>query len=313
MYICKAVGAEVYATTDSPSKAAFLQEKFELPADRMFSCADESFVVDVMVATQNRGMDLVLNSLTGELLHASWQCVAEGGMMVELGRRDLAGHGKLAMDLFQGNRGFFGVDIVRLCRNHKNEARSLLEKMISLYEAGQIKPLGPIVIVDAENILEAFRLMQRRKHIGKIIIRMPNHPKSLPGVPVPGQKELFRHDASYLLVGGLGGLGQAVAKWMVERGARNLIFFSRSAASADAHEQFFRELEASGCLVQTMSGDVSNLNDVKSAVACADKPIAGVFQLSLVLRVLLSPCLCSFIFVPVELTFCRTGPFLKCP
>ncbi|KAL4916115.1 hypothetical protein BDW62DRAFT_218861 [Aspergillus aurantiobrunneus] len=284
MYICNAVGAYVYATTDAPAKAAFLTEKFGLPASRIFSCADESFVVDVMAATQSRGVDLVLNSLTGEMLHASWQCVAEGGVMVELGKHDLVGHGKLALDLFQGNRGFFGVDVARLCRNSRGEARSLLEKIVSLYEAGQIKPLGPIVTIDGENIVEAFRFMQQRKHTGKVAIRMPDHPDGLPGMAVPGQRKLFRPDVSYLLVGGLGGLGQAVATWMVERGARHLIFFSRSAASGDAHGPFFDELDASGCSVQVMSGDVSSVNDVKRAVASANRPIAGVLQMSLVLR-----------------------------
>ena len=67
-----------------------------------------------MRATNGRGVDVVLNSLSGELLHASWQCVAKFGKMVEIGKRDFIGRGKLMMDIFEANRSFFGVDLAQI-------------------------------------------------------------------------------------------------------------------------------------------------------------------------------------------------------
>lgn len=61
-----------------------------------------------------RGADVFLNSLAGDLLHASWKCVAKSGKMIELGKRDFLGHGMLSMDLFGGNRAFYGVDLSEL-------------------------------------------------------------------------------------------------------------------------------------------------------------------------------------------------------
>ena len=72
-------------------------------------------MTDIMSATNGKGVDLVLNSLSGELLHASWKCVAEYGMMVEIGKRDLIGRGKLNLDIFEANRGYCGVDIAQVC------------------------------------------------------------------------------------------------------------------------------------------------------------------------------------------------------
>lgn len=275
----------MYATTDSPEEATFLTETFGLTKDRTFSSMDESFLVDVLKATDGKGVDLVMNSLTGELLHASLQCVAENGIMVELGKRDIVGHGKLALDLFNGNRGFFGIDIARLCAGRPFEARKLLETIVAMYEVGEIRPFQSIVIFDAENISEAFQFMEKREHNGRVAIRMPEDPDSLPGVSVPGLRNLFRPDVSYLLVGGLGNLGQAIATWMVERGARNLVFFSRSAAHKDVHGAFFDDLVSSGCSVQTFSGDAGKLEDVKQVVINAEKPIAGVMQMSVAYRV----------------------------
>lgn len=85
-----------------------------IPRQRIFNSRDSSFLPALMRVTQGRGVDVVLNSLAGELLHASWKCVAEFGKMVEIGKRDFLEHGKLDMDAFCGNRAFFGVDLIRL-------------------------------------------------------------------------------------------------------------------------------------------------------------------------------------------------------
>ncbi|KAJ5930964.1 Acyl transferase/acyl hydrolase/lysophospholipase [Penicillium verhagenii] len=78
---------------------------------RIFSSKDVSFKLDLLCATAGRGVDVVLNSLSGELLHASWECVAEFGRMIELEKRDFLNHGKLEMSAFQVNRAFFRIDI----------------------------------------------------------------------------------------------------------------------------------------------------------------------------------------------------------
>jgi len=101
----------MYLTAGSEEKVRFLQDTFDFPRERIFHSRDSSFLPDLMKATNNRGVDVVLNSLSGELLHASWQCLAEFGRFVELGKRDFNGHGRLEMDTFEANRSFFGVDL----------------------------------------------------------------------------------------------------------------------------------------------------------------------------------------------------------
>jgi hypothetical protein len=101
-------------------------------------------------------------------------------------------------------------------------------------------------------------------------------------LPMPGQ---FRSDACYLLVGGIGGLGRVISTWMVENGARNILFFSRSAAEGPDTTPFFDELRALGCVVSTFAGSVTNLTDVLAAVKQTTRPIAGVMQMSAVMRV----------------------------
>ena len=90
-------------------------ETHGLSRDHIFYSRDNSFKEDILKATNGVGVDLVLNSLSGELLHASWECVADYGILVEIGKRDLIGEGSLAMDIFEDNRGYHGVDVSKLC------------------------------------------------------------------------------------------------------------------------------------------------------------------------------------------------------
>ena len=95
----------------------------------------------------------------------------------------------------------------------------------------------------------------------------------------------FRSDACYLLVGGLGGLGRVISTWMVENGARTILFLSRSAKEGPETSPFFNELRAQGCEVLTFAGSVTNLSDVEAAVQQATRPVAGIMQMSAVMRV----------------------------
>jgi NADPH:quinone reductase-like Zn-dependent oxidoreductase len=98
-------------------------ETFSIPRENIFDSRSPSFFVGVMKQTGHRGVDIVLNSLSGELLHVSWRCVAKFGRMIELGKRDILGHGQLDMDLFGGNRSFTGVDVMQVLEEDLGQFR----------------------------------------------------------------------------------------------------------------------------------------------------------------------------------------------
>lgn len=159
-----------------------------------------------------------------------------------------------------------------------------MNQTIELYEKGAIKPIHPITTFDAVAIEDAFRFLQKGQHIGKIVVKVPANSDELPTATV-SQSLVLRPEASYLLVGGLGGLGKAVATWLAEHGAKHLIFLSRSAGKTAADSCFIKELEAMGCSVNCVAGSVSDIATVQIAVKIAPYPIAGVLQMSMVLRV----------------------------
>jgi NADPH:quinone reductase-like Zn-dependent oxidoreductase len=110
------IGAEVYTTVSSQKKIEFLVEEFNIPRDHIFNSRNASFEEDLLRQTKGRGVDLALNSLSGELLHATWRCIAKWGTLVEIGKRDLLGSGKLNMEVFLANRSYRCVDIDQMCR-----------------------------------------------------------------------------------------------------------------------------------------------------------------------------------------------------
>lgn len=165
----------------------------------------------------------------------------------------------------------------------------LLKDMVDYYRSGHIKPIQPLKTFSAASVQDGFRYMQKGQHMGKIVVSIRKNAQEDeldPNEPVAKEPGKLRLDdsASYLLVGGLGGLGRAIASWMVEHNARNLIFLSRSAGIREEDQEFARELESQGCTVQLVKGSVTEYSDVQRAIEQAKAPIKGILQMSMVLR-----------------------------
>lgn len=275
---------QIYCTVGNEEKTSFLVNNFNIPKSHIFHSRDTSFLPALMAATHHRGVDVVLNSLSGELLHASWKCVAAFGTFVEIGRRDFIGHGKLAMEGFESNRTFVAVDLQHLINQRPWLVGELQERAIAYWREGHIKPVIAAEF-SATRVAEAFRLMQKSHHIGKIVATMPEDANQLlPSEPVYEPLRL-REDRAYLFVGGLGGLGRSIASWLVEKGAREIIFFSRSAGLVRDNDLFVQELAVMGCRAIRVSGDVCEYEDVVRAIKSTGKPVGGLLQASMILRV----------------------------
>lgn len=173
-----------------------------------------------------------------------------------------------------------------------SSSKSLLKIYQSLNHRAKARDVDPdyeYAIVDGDIKIPRFHwttekeeLLDRVSHLTTDESGSQTHPIPNGGPPTPA---LFRADACYLLVGGLGGLGRVITTWMVENGARNIIFLSRSAKEGPETTPFFDELRARECEVLTFAGSVTSLSDVEAAVKLATRPVAGVMQMSAVMRV----------------------------
>ncbi|KAI1817358.1 putative polyketide synthase [Poronia punctata] len=283
--ICRMVGAEVYVTVGQDVKRDFLVENFGISRDRIFNSRNPGFEAAIMEHTSGYGVDIILNSLTGDLLDASWRCIAEGGTMVELGKKDHIDRNSLSMEPFARNASYRCFDM-----SHKHVSdlviADLFRRMMDLINTGVVKPISPIKLFAYNDIPSALRFMRSANHIGKIIISNKDHAEADPAVPVrPALRSLeLRGDVSYLIVGGLKGLCGSLAVDMARHGARNLVIMSRSGCDDPRSRGILRDLGNYGCSVDVARGDVSKVQDVRLAFNNASKPVAGVIQGSMVLR-----------------------------
>ncbi|KAE8140176.1 hypothetical protein BDV38DRAFT_280173 [Aspergillus pseudotamarii] len=286
--LARMAGAEIYTTVGNEEKVKFLMDNLGIPRNRIFNSRNTSFVEDIMRETDNQGVDLALNSLSGELLHATWRCIAPFGKMVEIGKRDLLGSGKLDMQPFLENRSYCSVDLDQIGLRKPTLTKELLKETVHLLKECHIQPIRPIKTFDCHRILDAFRYMEQGVHMGKIVVSMRNAAAEVTlntqTVTKQSRNNQLDSSAAYLLVGGLGGLGRAIASRMVERGARHLIFLSRSAGATKTHWDLSLELSSMGCRADFVQGSVLNVDDVTKAINYAHGRLKGVLQMSMVLR-----------------------------
>ncbi|KAI1116262.1 polyketide synthase [Nemania sp. NC0429] len=287
--IARHIGAVVYATVGSDVKRKYLVEQLGIPDSHIFSSRDLSFAEGIRSCTGGRGVDVVVSSLVGDLMHASWECIGQFGRFVEVGKRELLDAGRLAMEVFLRNATFTAFDLSEIYYREEQLFRDtwkrLLADTLELYRSGKVAA-APTTIFDVADIGQAYRYFSIRDRVGKIVVSLENPASSVPVAPTK-YSTTFAPDKVYLLVGCLGGLGRSLSRWMFARGARRFCFMGRSGLRNSAAKTLVEGLRASGAVVQVVTGDVSQASDVLAAVdAChqvADH-IGGVVQAAMGLR-----------------------------
>ncbi|KAM3497810.1 hypothetical protein MY10362_008850 [Beauveria mimosiformis] len=279
--LCKYIGAEIFATCGSQDKVDFLVEHAGIPADHIFHSRDTSFGAQIMAATNNYGVDTILNSLTGDLLDESWRCIAAEGTMVELGKRDMLDRKGLSMEPFGRNASYrcfdMGHDIVSGAM-----INDLLKRLFVLLEAGHVKPVHVAKTFGWDNISGAMRYMRSANHIGNIVITS-EEPVTVPVRPSRRPPQL-RGDAGYLLIGGLKGLCGSIAIRLAGLGAKHIVVMARSGYGDEVSQRVILDLAGLGCAVTLGQGDVSKADHVRRVIGQSPVPIGGVIQGAMVLR-----------------------------
>nr|QTE76000.1 ScyPKS [Scytalidium album] len=284
--LCQLIGAEIYATVGTKEKKELLMDLFKIPEDHIFYSRDGSFAKGIMRMTGGKGADVIFNSLAGEALRITWDCIAPYGRFIELGARDLTVNTRLEMKNFIKNPMFAAFNFIYLVRAKREVADKVCADVMDLFRNKLIKGPSPLHVHRISKVEEALRIMQTGKHMGKLVaVSEPD--EIVQTIPRDTSKNLLRADASYLLVGGLGGIGRATALWMIEHGAKNLIFANRSGLASQEARDTIDALKSKGASAAVYSCDVSKSEALAELVAESSKsmpPIRGVIQGAMVLR-----------------------------
>ena len=264
-------GAEIFTTAGSPEKRSYLRA---LGVTHVFDSRSLDFADEIMHQTGGHGVDIVLNSLAGEFIAESVSVLAPGGRFLELGKR-----GILSKEEFFRRRPdceYYAYDLGDEALADPSLLPALFAELLPAFKKGELHAL-PVTIFKVEQTVDAFRFMARAKHIGKIVVTHPM-PKATSGSS-PNRLSL-RGDASYLVTGGLSGLGLEIARWMAHEGARNLILMGRREPSPDAR-RVLDELAHYGGKIAIEKCDVSDegqLTAVFNSIAKSMPPVRGIIH-----------------------------------
>lgn len=278
MQIAKLRGATIIATAGSGEKRALLRN---LGADFVCNSRTLAFAEEVMGFTGGKGVDVVLNSLAGEAMIRSMDCLKPFGRFIELGKRDFYANTHLGLRPLRRNLSYFGVDVDQLIGTHKELSQRLFAEVVDLFAEGELSPL-PHRAFDGAHIGEAFRLMQRAGHIGKIVVT-PARQASVSEAPV----NTFPVDAEgwHVVIGGTSGFGLATAEWLADRNARHLALISRSGHLAEGVAAQVEALREKGVTVEIAAVDVTDAAALDRFVdqLGSRRPIKGIVHAAMVL------------------------------
>ncbi|HSS64317.1 MAG TPA: SDR family NAD(P)-dependent oxidoreductase, partial [Gammaproteobacteria bacterium] len=274
-------GAEIFATAGSEEKRDFLRLA---GVEHVFDSRSLDFADEIMARTRDEGVDVVLNSLSGEALARSLTVLRPFGRFLELGKRDFYQDTRVGLRPFRHNLSYFGIDADQLLVERPDVSRRVFREMMALFDQAVFTPL-PYRVFSASRAGDAFRFMQRSEHIGKIVVARDKLPVPVrPSAPAEVQFAL-KPDATYLVTGGLSGFGLATARWMVDRGARCLVLLGRSGLQNNEARTKIEELEKLGALVRVLRADVADDQSLRQVFERIDRdlpPLRGLVHSAMV-------------------------------
>ncbi|ATY60574.1 Beta-ketoacyl synthase [Cordyceps militaris] len=284
--LAQMIGAEIFATVGSLDKKQHLIEEYGIAEDHIFYSRDTSFGPALRDATGGKGVDVVINSLAGDLLRETWSCLAPFGRFIEIGKRDINSNTRLEMAKFEWNCTFSSVDLTKVADFRPKIMGRVFRDVMELLGKKTIKPISPITTVNIGEVESALRKLQSGKTTGKVIVSHELDGKINATHPEPNAS-LLKADATYIIIGGTGGLGRSMSKRMVQRGARNIVLLSRSGNMTPELEKLSADCELSGAKIHVMACDVADQAKVNELIAQLQgslPPILGVIHAAMVLR-----------------------------
>ena len=269
--IAKNVGAEIYATAGTEEKRELLRK---MGVKYVMDSHSLDFVKEIRNYTNGEGIDVVLNSLTGEAMIQSIKLLRGFGRFLEIGKKDVYENSILKMDIFKESISYTFFDLHKMLNERPDLVRGHLNNVMNHFENGHYAAI-PKTVFPASAMLDGFNMMAKGQHVGKIVFDLND-----PLLMVEPAKKMFSENDTYLITGGMGGLGFALAEWMCEKGAVNIVLVGRNKPS-DARQKEINKLIARKKNILILNGDISNPSDVDlilNEIRLSMPELKGVFH-----------------------------------
>ncbi|MGB9305381.1 MAG: SDR family NAD(P)-dependent oxidoreductase, partial [Mycobacterium sp.] len=279
--IARAAGAQIFATAGSEKRRDLLRD---MGIEHVYDSRSVEFAEQIRRDTDGYGVDIVLNSVFGAAQLAGIKLLALGGRFVEIGKRDIYGDTKLGLFPFRQNLSFYGLDLGLMSVSQPAAVHELLSTVYRQTAEG-VLPMPESTHYPLAEAATAIRVMGAAEHTGKLILDIPHAGRSSVVMP-PEQATVFRGDGSYIITGGLGGLGLFLAEKMASAGAGRIVLSSRSQPTQKALETI-ELVRAIGSDVVVECGDIAAAGTAErllTAATATGLPLRGVLHAAAVVE-----------------------------
>merc|ERR1719271_1829687 len=166
VHLALRAGCRVFATASTDEKCKLLMS---LGVEECFSSRDvAAFSAGVRDATGGEGVDVVLNSLSGDAIPRSLQLLRPFGHFLELGKRDQYNATPVSLAPFLAGLTYSAAHLDVLMLQCPSRARRLLDEV---WEALPDLPCLPTKVFPLADLKEALAYMSTGRHIGKVLLR----------------------------------------------------------------------------------------------------------------------------------------------
>ncbi|EDM74390.1 mixed type I polyketide synthase - peptide synthetase, partial [Plesiocystis pacifica SIR-1] len=170
--LARAAGATIFGTASTPAKLEHLRS---LGVQHPINYVEHDFHERVQALTAGRGVDVVVNTLTGEAIQKGLDLLAPGGRYVEIAMSGLKAAPKLDLSGLCDNQSFISVDLRRLMLRDRALTARYVARMVEALEARTALPtIGRVFPL--ESIREAYALLEDRGNVGKVVVEVPEAP-----------------------------------------------------------------------------------------------------------------------------------------
>ncbi|KAH7349024.1 hypothetical protein BKA66DRAFT_563574 [Pyrenochaeta sp. MPI-SDFR-AT-0127] len=261
--IAQMIGARVFATVKTREENDLIMREFGVLRQHIWYAGSDTFAEGIRDMTNEHGVDVIFNTLAEpHVLCATWSCLANFGRFVQVGTES----GPYSDVPFEKNMTLLSADIAAIATYRPQVLQRILADVARLLQYGRIKPAYQIKTFGISEVAAALQHVQASGIHGKAVV-VPRDNELVEAPRIVQSNELFRHDATYLLIGGTGGLGRSMAKWMIRKGAQNIVLLSRSGTLRGKAKSQIDAANNAGANVVVRRCDVVNRLDVDQLIS----------------------------------------------
>ena len=271
--LAKAKSATIYVTAATQEKREYLRS---LGLAHVYDSTTFEFVHGIGGPARDAGIDIVLNSLTGQFIEKTVGLMNSFGRFVEIGQRTTRNSSNLIDALGKKNISYHSVNTTALVSQRPQVCAALLQELVDLLESGALAPL-PVKVFAADKAMDGIAYAASNTEANQVVVNFDiANVRASQGI----NPQIINSHSSYLVTGGLGGLGLEIMHWLADKGAKSIVLIGRSTPSESA-QAAMDIVRSKGIAVSVLQADITKLDDVRHVLATIEKtllPLAGIIH-----------------------------------